>query len=157
MKTSRVLIVLVLLCLASNVLLSLAAISRVRRSALDYVVTEERFISAVYEATTNFLSSVSGDFRESPEEQLDVQVRFVDGMCIYYRPRTRRWVLRYNGSDFVQGDYFEGGVLLRISEGKAYCKTSEGVAVLRPKPRADEPAPRVGLGARVSGDEEAPL
>lgn len=133
-NSSKPLLLLVTLAIISNFVVSALAVSRVRKSAKDYVITEEAFSRAVFNATTNFLSRVS--LEESVEETQDIQVnvRYVEGLTIYYRPVKRQWVIRYNGCDFLPGDYFDFGVIHQIVEGRAYCRASDGsYSVIRPK------------------------
>lgn len=123
----------------SNFVLSCAAISKVRRNARDYVVTENDFRRAVVYATTNYfndvlrpmLATTNAPVNKSISEN-DVDVFLLEGLCIYYSYKYQCWVARYRGGDYYQGDFFEDGLIVRLVQGRLYCRTQKGLRVYRP-------------------------
>lgn len=127
---------LVSMSLLFNLFVTVGSYLTVRRSKEQFVVTEQNFSRAVSCSVSNFLASYvsSRDASNSPHKpRITPTLHYLDGLLVFYRPYLSSYVCRYKGCEFVRGDLFEDGSIIKITSGKVYVLTNDGnISVYRP-------------------------
>ena len=121
-------VVLLNLLFVVYVVFSLGTLSKYKR---EYKIDNSDFVSAVATSVSNFLFSisVSASASASAPSSLFPSVRRVDNLGFASSPRYGNYFV-LDGASYREGDYSEFGLVISVSSDRAYCNSSNGVAIL---------------------------
>lgn len=146
-------IFLAFVVLVEGVFFAFLAISYTRKMD-DFRIREDFVASSIRQGVSNYLASVvpapASTSVSSPSPFSSPVVLFVD-LSTWFSPRGG-YLCSINGTNYKPGDFTEYGLILRISDGRVFCRKGEEICILRRSPPADA---RRKPGAAGGGGEES--